>query len=194
MMSALESMRSVLKPIRIYSLGASAVVDWELQAYAAGLEAAYELLTELKNESFVSNASGYGLTNREKQFGLTGQGAPEDRRAAVLKLGAVTPNNFTKADMEQILEIAGLKAEICENTAANHLYVNCLTENADETARNTAKKAANMFLPAHLGVELDFRSISWNNIDQKDESFDVRDGMDFTWDLIDNYENGMLQI
>ncbi len=193
-MNALESMRSALRPLRLYSLEPSTVVDWELQAYAAGLEMAYGLLSELKNESFVLTASDYGLTSRETQFGVGGQNAAEDRRTAVLKLGAITPNNFTKADMERILEIAGLKAEICENTAANRLYINCLTENADDTARNVAKKAANMFLPAHLGAELDFRSISWNNIDQKEESFDTRDEVDLTWDLIDHYEDGLFVI
>ncbi len=194
MRNALDSMRSALKPLRIYSLEPSTVVDWELQAYAAGLEMAYELISELKAESFVLTASDYGLAGREKQFGMGGQGTPQDRRAAVLKLGAVTPNNFTKADMEQILEIAGLNSEILENPAANTLYINCLTENADETARRVAKKAANMFLPAHLGAELDFRSISWNNIDQKDESFDTLDGMELTWDLIDHYEDGLYVI
>ena len=193
-MKALESMRLKLQTLRIYSLTESSVVDCELQAYAVGLNLAYDALTELQNESFVATATGYGLFNRENQFVIGSQGTTEERRTAILKLGAITPNDVTRTDMERDLCAAGLNAVICENTAEQILYINCLGESQDETVRKAAIKAANLFLPAHLNAELDFRSISWNNIDQEDQSFDTEDGLDFTWDMVDHYENAMLQL
>lgn len=192
-MRALESMRKKLQATGLYTLTENSVVDWELQAYAAALEMAQDALAELERESFVATASGYGLTMREEQYEIKSVGTTEERRDTILKLGAVTPNDFTRSAMVRVLGIAGLEAEICENTAANRLYVNCLGK-TDKTAQEKARKIANMFLPAHLNAELDFRSISWNNIDGKDISFDAWDSLDLSWDAIDNYENAMLTI
>ena len=193
-MKALESMRLKLMEIQIYALTGTSAVDWELQSYAAGLDLAYDALTELENESFAATASDYGLTNRENQFGISGQGTLEERRAAILKLGAITPNDFTRSGMERALNVVGLNTDICENTAEKKLYVNCLGETRDDTARKSALKVAKLFLPAHLNAELDFRSISWNNIDQTDDTFDTRDGLDLTWDSIDGYGNALMQV
>lgn len=192
-MRALESMRQKLKATGLYTLAENSAADCELQAYAAVLDTAQDALAELENESFAAIALGYGISMRETQYEITGSGTAEERRAAILKLGAVTPNDFTRTAMVRILEIAGLQAEICENTAANQLYVNCLG-NTDETAQKKALKIASLFLPAHLNAELDFRSISWNNIDGKDSTFDASDILDLTWDAIDHYENAMLTI
>lgn len=192
-MRALESMREKLKATGLYTIAKNSAVDCELQAYAVVLDTAQDTLAELERESFVATALEYGISMRETLFGITGSGTAEERRAAILKLGAVTPNDFTRAAMVRILGIAGLQTEICENTAANRLYVNCLG-NTDEAARKKALKIANMFLPAHLNAELDFRSISWNNIDGKDDPFDAWDILDLTWDAIDHYESALLTI
>jgi hypothetical protein len=193
-MNALESMVKKLKGAGIYTLRGDSVVDYELQAYAAGLNLAIDALSQLENESFLPTATGYGISYWESQFQVEAQGSTEERRAALLKRGAITPNNFTKTDMERVLTMAGLNAEICENTAAKRLYVNCLNETTDDAARRSALKTAKLFLPAHLNAELDFRSISWNNIDKLDESFDKKDSLGYTWDAIDCYGNAMLQI
>jgi len=193
-MTALESMVSKLKATGIYTLSGGSLVDYELQAYAAGLNMAIDTLAQLEDESFIATAADYGISNRETQFQVGAYGGSEERRAALLKRGAITPNDFTKADMERVLTIAGLNAEICENTAAKKLYVNCLSETADNVAMQSALRIAKLFLPAHLNAELDFRSISWNNIDQLDECFDTKDSFGYTWDAIDCYGNAMLQI
>lgn len=193
-MNALESMVSKLKVTGIYTLGGDSVVDYELQAYAAGLNMAIDALAQLENESFIATASDYGISNRESQFHVAAYGSADDRRTALLKRGAITPNNFTKGDMERALTMAGLNAEICENTAAQKLYVNCLSETADNAAMQSALRIAKLFLPAHLNAELDFRSISWNNIDNLDECFNTKDSLGYTWDAIDCYGNAMLPI
>ncbi len=193
-MNALESMVSKLKATGIYTLNGTSLVDYELQAYAAGLKMATDTFAQLEQESFIATATDYGISNRETQFQVGAYGGSEERRTALLKRGAITPNDFTKADMERVLSMAGLNAEICENTAAKKLYVNCLGETADNAAMQSALRIAKLFLPAHLNAELDFRSISWNNIDQLDECFDTKDSFGYTWDAIDCYGDAMLQI
>lgn len=193
-MGALESMLSILKATEIYALGGSSLVDYELQAYAVGLYLVYDVLTKLEQESFIATALDYGLLNREDQFRISAPRTAQERRSAILKHGAITPNNFTKIDMEHALTMAGLDTEICESAAAKKLYINCLGQAADETARQFALKTAKLFLPAHLNAELDFRSISWNNTDDSNEVFNTKDGFGYTWDAIDCYGNAMLKL
>jgi hypothetical protein len=193
-MNSLQSMVSKMKSTGLYALGGDSLVDAELQAYAAGLSLAFDAYVQLENESFLGTATGYGIANWEKQFQLAPYGGEEERRSALLKRGAITPNHFTKENMEQALSMAGLKAEICENIPAKKLYVNCLNEATDSAARKAALLVGKTFLPAHLYAELDFRSISWNNIDQQDKSFDTMDGPGYTWDAIDTWNNGVLEI
>lgn len=193
-MDALESMTEKLRATGLYALTGATTADFELAAYAAGLDCAAAALAQLQRESFAATASDYGLTLRERQFGLLSAGEEEQRRAAVLGFGAVTPNDFTKGGVARAFKTAGLDCEICENPAARKLYLNCPDTITDETARNRAADAAKMFLPAHLSAELDFRRISWNNIDLKDDAFDARDALGLTWDAIDGYENAVVQI
>ena len=193
-MRALESMYSKLKSAKIYALNGNTIVDYELMAYAEGLNLAYDMLQELEEESFAVTASSYGISLREQQFGLTAQGGTEQRRAAILSLGAVTPNDFTRTGIQRAMNAAGFCCEICEAIGTEKLYVNSLTQAADTEERDCAIKTAKLFLPAHLNAELDFRSILWNNIDQMDETFDSHDGAELVWDSIDCYENALLQI
>lgn len=193
-MNALQSMTAKMKATGLYALDGSSLVDAELQAYAAGLTLAIDAYMQLENESFLATAADYGITSREQQYSLAPYGGEAERRSALLKRGAITPNHFTKTDMEQALTMAGLKSEICEDVPAKRLYVNCLEGTADSAARKAALTIAKTFLPAHLDAELDFRSISWDNIEKKDNSFDTMDGLGNTWDAIDTWKDGLLQV
>lgn len=190
-MNALDSMTAALKPTGLYALTGKTVVDFELQAYASELDRVYSALSVLERENFASTASDYGLTLRRQLFGILSGGTAEETRAAVLKLGAVTADSFTKAELIAALSAAGLDCDICENCSAQSLYLNCPS---DSTSYSDALKTAKLFLPAHLNAELDFRSISWNNIDRKDSTCDETDALDLTWDAVDHDQNAVLQI
>nr|WP_319489378.1 hypothetical protein [uncultured Caproiciproducens sp.] len=193
-MRALESMLSKMKATKIYSLSGDTTVDFELQAYALGIDLVYDELAELEKESFIPTASDYGLVNSESLLQIGATGNVEERKNAVLKRCAITPNNFTKTDMEQIFIMEEVNATLCENIAEKYIYVNCMDASPTGAAAKSILKAAKLYLPAHLNAELDFRSISWNNIDGANKTFDTKDGSGFTWDAIDNYGNAVMQI
>ena len=44
------------------------------------------------------------------------------------------------------------------------------------------------FLPAHLAVFLDYRLGNWNTLDQKNNTFNTYDAMNYTWDKLEHYE------
>ena len=193
-MRALESMTAKMKATKLYSLEGSTMVDFELQAYAQGLAVICDELEKLEQEAFVATASDYGLANAESLLQIGAAGGIEERRNAILKRCAITPDNFTKEDMERAFEMEGVHTQICEKIAEKCVYVNCMDALPTEEKKEAVIKTAKNYLPAHLNAQLDFRSISWNNIDGADESFDTKDGRGLTWDAIDGYGGGMVTI
>lgn len=193
-MSPLESMKKELRATGLYALSGATLVDAELASYAAGLQPVSDAIEELQRELFVQTASGYGLSLRERLFLLGAEGDEAQRRAAVTALGAVTPRGFLRESIQKTLCGAGVLCEICEKPEEQTVYLNMGTQ-ADTTQEQTQKiETAKRFLPAHLGAELDFRSISWNNIDQAGGTFDTWDAKGLSWDSVDQYENALLRI
>lgn len=193
-MKALDFLTAGMKEAGIYALTGTTAVDYELQSYAAGFDPVCDALERLQTESFAATAEDYGLLQRERLFGLTPRGSLADRREAVLSLGTVAPGDNTRQALEQSMRAAGLDCEICEFPETRTLYLNCPADQDTAYLRDASARIAKLFLPAHLNGELDFRSISWNNIDQTDSSFDASDSRDLTWDAIDHYGDGVLQI
>lgn len=193
-MSPLESMKKELRATGLYALSGATLVDAELASYAAGLQPVSDAIEELQRELFVQTASGYGLSLRERLFLLGAKGDEAQRRAAVTALGAATPRGFLRESIQKTLCGAGVLCEICEKPEEQTIYLNMGTQ-ADTIQEQTKKiETAKRFLPAHLGAELDFRSISWNNIDQAGGTFDTWDAKGLSWDSVDQYENALLRI
>lgn len=157
-MGAYDSMKARLAPTGLYALGGSTAVDFELQAMAEGLDAAYGAVEELQKESFVATAESWGLGNREEISGLDGAGSVQDRRAKLLALGAVTPRSFTKTALTALLRGLGLDAGLSEDAAGGKVTVSFLAEPA--CGREAAQKILEKFMPAHLAAVSDFTRVS----------------------------------
>lgn len=157
-MDAYDSMKARLLETGLYRLDGSTLADCELQSYAAGLDPVYGALRELQKESFVETAEGYGLENREKIFGLASPGGTEARRKAVLAMGAVLPDGFTKKGMEESLAGLGLNVSIEELSGERKLAVRFLS--MPECGETEALKKLEIFMPAHLPYEPDFSGVS----------------------------------
>ncbi len=158
-MGSLESMKKALSATGLYALTGDTAVDRELAAYAAGLDGARALLAELKTESFLSTAAGYGLSLRERAFGVAFPAAEAaSRRAALLGLSAVKPGRFSKADLEKALAAAGLAVEIAEGAPGGALTVRFSKEPA--CGREEAQKILEKFMPAHLPFTSDYGGVS----------------------------------
>lgn len=157
-MDALESMKRQLRPTGLYRLDGTTAVEFELAAYAEALDAVRGELLELQAESFVATASGYGLSLRERAFGLAAAAETQRRRAALLGIGAVRPGSDTKAALEETLAALGLDAELLEDTAGRKIVAKFRTMPACGEA--AAQKKLEIFFPAHLSAESDFTGVS----------------------------------
>ncbi|MBW7572711.1 hypothetical protein [Caproiciproducens faecalis] len=183
-----------MKAIKIYSLSGGTAVDDELRAYAQGLDMVCGELETLQRESFTATAADYGLVNAESLLQIGAATDTDERRNAILKRCAITPNDFTVGSMEQIFAMEGIPAKICEKVNEKSIYVNCFDELSSPEKRTAVLRTAKNYLPAHLNAELDFRSISWNNIDGANETFDTKDAFSYTWDAIDGFDGKMVRI
>ena len=157
-MDACESMRRQLRPTGLYTLDGTTTVDRELAAYAEGLDAVAAQLRELQAESFVATASGYGLSYREQASALPASGTAEERRAALLGLGAAGRGSCTKEGIEAALSALGLSVGLEEDAADLRVVAHFLTMPACGEAE--AQKKLEIFLPAHLSAESDFSGVS----------------------------------
>lgn len=118
-MPALEQMKQMLLPLRLYILSPESRVYAELCAYAQGLEAAQQRLDQLMEAAFIQTAPADRLAVWERILGLPAQSeGPLERRAAILARLSLGPPGFTRAETESLLEQAGFPGSLQEDCAA----------------------------------------------------------------------------
>jgi hypothetical protein len=157
-MGAYDTMKRALISSGLYALGGSTDVDFELQAYAAGLDPAYDVVGAVHRESFLPTASNSGMESAERLLGLSSSGSGEQRRSAACALLAVTPNSFTKTDLEAEFTAFGLNVSLEENPAPQKIVVHFLKE--PPCGRAQAQTLLEKICPAHLTAESDFSTVS----------------------------------
>ncbi|MVB11115.1 hypothetical protein CAFE_18180 [Caprobacter fermentans] len=157
-MDTLESMKNQLSSTGLYRLDGTTTVDYELAAYAEGLNALRNGLSALQAESYVATASDYGLLEKERACGLPSSGGVSDRRAALLKLGAVRPGACTKEGLESALSAFGLSVSLEEDAANSKIIAHFLSQ--PPCGQTEAQRILEIFCPAHLTAESDFTGVS----------------------------------
>ena len=122
-MPALEQMKQMLLPLRLYILSPESRVYAELCAYAQGLEAAQQRLDQLMEAAFIQTAPADRLAVWERILGLPAQSeGPLERRAAILARLSLGPPGFTRAETESLLEQAGFPGSPQEDCKSVILY------------------------------------------------------------------------
>ena len=97
-MTPLESMRLRMAETGLYTFSgqtAGTALDWELEAYNAGLELFYEQVKGLLENSFPETAGEDALSLWESLLGICGEGLAEEerRRRLLLRVSAVPGSN-----------------------------------------------------------------------------------------------------
>lgn len=141
-MDALDSMKKQLAPTGLYRLDGTTTVDYELAAYAEGLNAVCEELLKLQAESYAATASDYGLREKERAFALPLSRDISSRRQALLKLCSVRDGTCTKAGLESALSAYGIEVNLEEDPANSKIIAHflsmpaCGTEEAQKKTGN----------------------------------------------------------
>lgn len=184
-----NNLQSKLRPLNLYSLYGTTLVDAELKSYASGIEILNEALSTMERENFITTAISYGLIEREKILGGVKVDTDIQNRRDMLNYRfAITANDFSKNSIQKDLIACGLNANIVENLDGESIYINCNGVLNDFTTENQAIKSAQEFLPAHLEANFDFRILTWDYIDEQENTFNEMDNANMTWNDIDTYQ------
>lgn len=187
--SEFQNLQEKLRPLNLYALSGDTTVDAELKAYAAGINIINQELETLEREAFVSTALTYGLTEREKIVGGIKVGTEVQNRRDMLNYrSSITANDFSKSNIEKDMIACGLDTTVIENFDGETIAINCHGILNDFTTQDEAVNAAQEFLPAHLNALFDFRVLTWDYIDELENTFNEMDNADMTWDEIDSYQ------
>ena len=150
-MGVYDEMKSCLQKTGLYRLDGNTAVDFELQAYAAGLEPMCDTLKQLKAESFVATASNYGLWLKESASGIASStGETDSRRKVLYAAGSVMPGSCTKAGLENLLDAFGFDANVLEDTADKKVTVQ--VKKSPDGQNDKWEKIIGQLIPAQLSV------------------------------------------
>lgn len=183
MTRAEKELRAALRPLGLYRLDGTTLVDAELCAYGAGFAFLEQALDVLWRESFLQTAEDYGLSMREEAMRLLlrPDGGVDKRRALLLYRLAVAPSDYNVRGMVGSIRAAGLNAVIVEDFVGKRLRI---IENGfigTYQDIDSVKDDVRRMLPAHLEADFDIGSMTWNQFDAANPTFDAFDANDITW-------------
>ena len=184
MMNALTSMKKKLSPLGLYRLDHSHIED-ELYVYALELDRIREESDRLLREMFLSTAMEEGLSMMERMFSRPHtQLSVQTRREMLQKRLCLGLSDFTLEGLRTALDSFHLSYTICEYPSLNKLVVLAqgdYPENEEKWIESEAQK----FVPLHLEFQLDFNSLSWEEIDGRDLTYATFDSENRTWKTLD---------
>ena len=183
-MPALEQMKQMLLPLRLYILSPESRVYAELCAYAQGLEAAQQRLDQLMEAAFIQTAPADRLAVWERILGLPAQSeGPLERRAAILARLSLGPPGFTRAETESLLEQPPIPGSPQEDCAAATLRLRFGGSAISFALCAPLVHAIEQSLPAQLKIWADIPAKSWDALDTADTAFHDWDALSLRWEL-----------
>lgn len=177
----------LLRPLRLYSLSGSSLVDAELLAYDAGFGIIEALLNGLCREAFIQTAVSFGLVRREQMLELwkPPQSNIAKRRALLLYRLAVAPNDYTLNGIISSVKAAGLNAQVIEDLINERIKIIEDGFIGDFENIDAVKDGVRHMLPAHLDADFEIGNFTWAQFDATNISFAQFDAKDATWAKLD---------
>lgn len=188
MMSSYNSLKDKHLATNLYNIDGSNNISCELMAYSVVLDLISDLLDNIYNEIFVSTATDFGLTNREKfllEDNLS-QTTTQNRREIIKQKMLVKSDKFTLSDFEELLSGFGVDFFIYELPIRHYMVVDVDFTGVDSTTKRQFIRAVRDIAPAYTEVELVYSGRYWSDIDSDNKTFDTFDNEDNSWVDLDN--------
>lgn len=160
MVTAYESIKNKLSATEIYDIKQGGLIDAEIRAYAVALQVAYDKVDVLLRECFVQTAESYGLEQLESMARTYMNGDMlEIRRNKLINRLQINPSIIGKDALKKQVASLGLECNITENIADSKIYVDILTEVADDK-KEFLKAELLRFAPLHLIMYVTFNGVA----------------------------------
>lgn len=190
-MTILENMVKHLIPLQLYKLDKENTnVYKELSVYANAFEQGVAEANMLLKEMLITTAEDYGLSQREKIWGLPRTELTiEERRKAIIERFCINYSDCTLKAMQNFLISLGVQGKITEVPSKYRIYI--YVENGSTfsiSVRKYINEQAGLFFPAHIEVFLDYRVADWNKLDNNRTMFNTYDNLNYTWDRAEHIE------
>ena len=158
--TAYESIKNKLSATEIYDIKQGGLIDAEIRAYAVALQVAYDKVDVLLRECFVQTAESYGLEQLESMARTYMNGDTlEIRRNKLINRLQINPSIIGKDALKKQVASLGLECNITENIADSKIYVDILTEVADDK-KEFLKAELLRFAPLHLIMYVTFNGVA----------------------------------
>lgn len=158
-MGSYNSMKSKMLPLMLYSFDEGSVVDKELNAYAAALDPLFDKIDEMTQESFISTAESYGLSEREKFIDrVKPQLTVAERRELLIKQEQAISCDASVVGFNRFLSDCGLtnfRVDEYPSRQVVHIYIN---DDLNEGEKSLIGKKIELAAPIHLTVHAYYRT------------------------------------
>lgn len=188
-MNVLDSLIERHRPLHIYDIRQGSNIYWELIAYAEGLQMLRDELDTMLRECFPATAESYGLEIPERLWGKVRDDLDRDkRREMLITRGSFGYDDFTPEGIQKLLRFLGVQGIVYEYPYINRIVVDTKGRNLSEGQKNWIRTQLESLLPAHLDIDVLWGTFCFDDIDNKNLTFDYMDTVSMTWSEIDEYE------
>ncbi len=183
----LESMLHSMEPLMIYRADAEHLIH-ELSTYADEIDRIYVELNTILPEAFLATAVDRGLREYEELFGPAREAlTPAQRRTLLRQRMSLGEGDFTLAGIQKALDSFGLEYTISEFPRMNRLNIIAQT---DYTKAEQAfiDREVSKIIPTHLDYQMVFNTLTWEQLDARNKTFEELDLDNLTWEQINALE------
>ena len=174
-------LRELLRPLGVYDLNAP-FNGGELDAAGAALDGVDGALEEIRRESDLTEAEGWGLERMAQLFARRPvAGTPRALAAALAALLRISGDSFTLAAINDAIAGCGLPAKVVEE-GTGQVKVSFPGIAGIPEGFADMKRIIEDILPAHLGIEYWFWYITWEELERKYPTWQSIEDRELTWD------------
>lgn len=182
-------MISVLKKLKLYSLTENTQVYKELQSYGTALDALTSEIQNCEKEAFVQTATSYGLEIPEREWNnMCYSTLPDEtRRNMLVARYLMRYYDCMPSSLDNFFTAISFAGTYIEDAQKFTLFINNKKTQYTKTQRDLITQQLTDFIPTHLRLIIDFRTIDWNDTDAMQLDFNTMDSKSFSWLNIENY-------
>lgn len=156
-MESYLSMKQKLEPLRLYNLSGTDEVSCELKAYAAGLDALFQMLSELEREFYIPTAQSFGLSIRERFLGREKPNlSTAERREALMYVEKSVIGDITDSGFAQFLSEIGVEDYNLSTSYTRGRVDITINDSKTDGEKSLIEKQIEAEIPAYMTLTVTF--------------------------------------
>ena len=140
-------------------------------------------------ECFYATAESYGLENAERMWGRVRDDLSlQKRRQMLIDRSSFGYDDFTLQGIQKLMSFLGIDGIVYEYPMALRMVIDTKSKDYTQGQKNWIYAQLAALLPAHLEIDVLWGDFCFNDIENKNLTFDLMDAKGLIWSEIDVYE------